>query len=159
VLEFRSAKLGFAVFEAAQLLDFGVTVLSQETAASERAADKIMFLVSLYTPSLVIARTARRAKEPSSDRAAIIMRNAKRAIKRRGLPFMVLKRAEIRRFYAAAGCSSKSDTATWLLALYPELGWKEPPRRKPWQREGYWVPAFDAVATAVAFDGGDAGAP
>jgi hypothetical protein len=36
-------------------------------------------------------------------------------------------------------------------ARFPEIGWKLPPKRKPWESEHYSMSIFEALETAVTY--------
>jgi hypothetical protein len=46
---------------------------------------------------------------------------------------------------------TKQETAEALAAIFPELLWKLPPRRKSWQPEPHIPIVFDAVAAGFAY--------
>ena len=54
------------------------------------------------------------------------------------------------------GTSGKYETALSLIRAFPQLEWKLPPRRKPWQPEHRNMCIFDAVAIGVAYFARDA---
>jgi len=42
--------------------------------------------------------------------------------------------------------------AALIVNQFPELKWREPRPRRPWDPEAYAVAVFDAIATAVTFN-------
>jgi hypothetical protein len=46
---------------------------------------------------------------------------------------------------------SKYDRARVLASVFPELDWKLPPKRKPWQSEPRAMMIFDAAAIGFAY--------
>ena len=48
---------------------------------------------------------------------------------------------------------SKYERAVEIAARFPEIGWKLPRKRKPWDSEHYSMSIFEALAIAVAYGG------
>jgi hypothetical protein len=152
-LEVRSRKFGFAVLHGSRLVDWGIREYAAGGAGAKVALNRVLTLVSLYTPLVVIARRTRRASGDSSKNARLVLHNIKTGLARRSVRFTILDRRDLRRFFAELGCKTKHGTASWLAERFDELKWRLPRRRKAWDREEYIVPVLDAMATAVAYSG------
>ena len=151
-LEVRSGRFGFAVLQGtSHLLDWGVREYEAGTEGAQAAISKLSALVMLYAPSVVITRRTRRVAHRSSKNAAQTLRRIEVESKRRALRLIVLDRRAVRKCFTGFGCKTKYEVACWLVEKFEELKWRLPRRRKPWDREEYVVPVFDALATVVAF--------
>jgi len=73
--------------------------------------------------------------------------------RRRSTACRLVGNKEVRRFFARYDGTTKHAIATLLAGWFPDLAWKLPPKRRPWESERYNTVMFDAVATAVAFLG------
>lgn len=153
-LEVRSRRLGFAVLRGSHLLDWGVREYGADGESAGIAVRRVCSLVSSYTPYVVIARRSRRVSHPSSKNAAMVLQKIRAELKRMSVGFAVLERRDVRQFFSGLGCKTKYEVACWLAERFAELKWRLPRRRRPWDREDYAVPIFDAIATAVAFSAG-----
>jgi hypothetical protein len=143
-LEIRPQKAGFAVFEGATLLDWGVRDYGPTPAFR-----RIGTLLSLYAPSVIVIR--RRHYLKHGDTVARVVQSIKRGAQRKSISVQSLDAHRIRAFFKQQGCESKHAASTLLAEWFPELAWKLPPERKPWQPEPHNTLLFDAVAIAVTF--------
>ena len=81
----------------------------------------------------------------------MVLQKMRAELKRMSVRFAVLERRDVRQFFVELGCKTKYDVACWSAERFEELKWRLPRRRKPWDREDYAVPIFDAVAAAITF--------
>jgi hypothetical protein len=151
-LEIRSSKIGFAVIEeGADLIDWGVRVFPCDATGADKAIRILAFLLQIYAPTIVTARRARRVKHPSSEKAAYLFRKTQTELKRRSVRFIGVDRRDVSRFFRGQDCSAKHEIEAYVAEKFAEVKQKLPGRRRLWDKEPYVVPAFDALATALAF--------
>jgi len=151
-LEVRARRLAFAVFQGSSLLDWGARSYATGALGVEGAIDKLRFLLNLYAPPVVIVRGTRHAKDESSKTTVRVLRRIKNELKRQPVRLVVVGRQDVRRFFSQYGCHAKHDVASLLANQFPELKWRLPRRRRPWDSEAYTVAVFDAIGTAVTFN-------
>jgi hypothetical protein len=151
-LEVRARRLAFAVFEGSGLLDWGARSYAAGPLGVESSIEKLRFLLHLYAPPVVIARGTRHAKDRSSEAAAHALRTIKTELKRRSIRLVLVDRHDVRQFFAQYGCRAKHEIAALIANQFPELKWRVPRPRRPWDPEAYAVAVFDAVATALTFN-------
>ena len=60
---------------------------------------------------------------------------------------------DIQHVIGRSGATTKYAIATVLIERFPDIAWKLPPKRRPWESEHYNAAIFDAAAAAVAFLG------
>lgn len=149
-LEVRSWKLGYAILEGDDLLDWGVCRFppGEPTAALER----IGFLMRTYAPSLVVTRAVRSVRDQSSRNAARVLRNVRRELKRISVQCIVVARRTVDHYFSGLGCRNKNEIAAAVASRIALLGPRQPRARKPWNPESAIVVVFDAIATSLAFD-------
>jgi len=152
-LEVRARRFAFAVLQGSDLLDWGVRSYSTGAVGTPSVIEKLRFLLNLYAPPVVIARETRRAKEKSSEFAARVLGEIGTELQRQSVRFVVIDRRDVQRFFAQYGCQAKHDTASILASQFPQLKARLPRARRPWDPEAYAVVVFDAIATAVTFNG------
>jgi len=149
-LEIRSWKLGFIVLEGNDLLEWGTRRFRPGVMST--AIHKLAFLLRIYAPSIVITRSTRRAKHPSSSDAAHLLRSFCQELELRSVPFVVLSRDEVRNSFVQQGYTSKNEIARVVAGRFERLTPRIPRSRKPWDPERGMVVVFDAAATAIAFE-------
>jgi len=71
--------------------------------------------------------------------------------KGRAITLRLTDARQVRDFFALHSCKTKQQIATLVAEWYPELAWKLPPKRKPWQSEPYGASLFDAAAAVMIF--------
>jgi len=148
-LEIRSFKFGYAVLEMNNLLDWGICWFPPGEPAS--AIDRLAFLLRVYAPAVAVARSTRRADHESSENAAQVLRKVRAELRRRSVPFAVVQRREVRKFFGQAGYVNKHEIAGAVAEQFNELKPRVPRLRKAWDPESGITPVFDAVATGIAF--------
>lgn len=152
-LEVRPQRIGFVVLQgASRLLDWGVRAHTKETCASRSTLSaRIAVLLDLYAPAAIVIR--RRDGKGTSARRTVAEIVAKLRVeaRQRSISCHFVSATEVRRFFARHGEATKHATAALLAEWYPDLAWKLPPKRRPWESERYNTLVFDAAATAVAF--------
>jgi len=151
-LDLRPRKAGFAVFEGTRLLDWGVRTYSNQGAnLGVTVSGRINGLLQLHSPELVVLR---KRTNPAVARALpIIMESVRMETMRRSIGLRVLSTESVKRFYIGQGCMNEQQIASALAAWYPELRWKLPPKRRPWESENHNMALFDAAAVGVCFLG------
>jgi hypothetical protein len=150
-LEIRSRKFAFAVLERSELIDWGSCRFASGSPKS--AVDRrLAFLLKLYAPSLVIARSPRRVKDERSNNAFGVFRQVRAELERHSIPFVVFGNREVPRFFAERGYTNKSQVAASIADQFSPLRSRLPRPRRPWDPERRIVAVFDAVATAFMFN-------
>ena len=153
-LEIRSRRFGFAVFDGAELIDYGGSVYPPGKQGVETAARRMAALLDLHSPALVVARPVRRVRDPWSKQAGGALRSVRAESQRRNVPLQIVARRDVVRSFAEYGIRKKYDIAQAVAKRFQEVQWRLPPPRKPWNREADAIAVFDAVATFVAWSGG-----
>jgi len=110
---------------------------------------RIGALLSLYAPSVIVIR--RRHYLKHGDPGARVVQSIKLGARRKSISVRSLDTHHIRAYFKQRGCETKHAVATLLAERFPELAWKVPPKRKPWQSEPHNTLIFDAVAISVTF--------
>ena len=116
------------------------------------ASEKLTRLLEEYIPSTLVVKEIR----PCADsRTAAKLKEILDAIKtearRHRVAIRSITRKSIRTAFSDLSRTTKYEIASALSKRFPELGWKLPPKRKPWQSEDYRMSIFDAAAAGVAY--------
>jgi hypothetical protein len=154
-LEIRPQKFGFVVFEGpARLLDWGVKSFrglpnQHQIIAAKRIGD----LVRLYSPSVIVTRRRKGARQLARRVIRLPASLVRKEAHRDSIRLAVLSTRTIRQHFADLGFRTKHQIATSNSHHFEELSWKLRPKRKAWQSETSSTVIFDAAATGVAFFG------
>lgn len=139
---------GYAVFEGNSLLDWGVKQVKKDRNAG--CVAKVQDLLEQYHPRKVVledfsAKTSRRAlriRELGEKLAELAPKHGAKV-----LSFPIEK---VKRSFFPDGDGTKHRVAEVIASRFPnELGFRLPPKRKPWMSEDYRMDIFDAVALGM----------
>ena len=145
--------MGFAVFEEAHLLDWGVSTYGRRGMNRRvMVSRKLNPLLDLHAPSLVVLRK-RKASSAIENLLVPVIQIVRREVLGRSIGLRFLTAEMVKRFFFAHGCETKHHVASALAKQYPELAWKLPAKRKPWETENHNMTIFDAAAIGVCFVG------
>lgn len=149
-IELRHRTIGIAVLERERnLVHSGVRTFRTR----RRLVEIIALFITSYVPyAIVLKRGDHRIRRHRRDVASSV-RAIRRECTRGALPFHTLDVHEVRCAFQISSRGSKEAVARAVAVIFPELKWKLPPTRhkRSWVHEGWNMPAFDAVATGLAF--------
>jgi hypothetical protein len=143
-LDLRSSRFGYVVYEGPDaMLDWG----TRKYGADKHLLKRVLHhLHSLLMPSVILVRKA--VARDEKDRRKI--RSAYRILKTFGKRVFVsvhsVNEPSRRRFFFSEGKLNKHDIARMVSDRFPELSWRLPPKRKPWQSEPTRQSIFDAAS-------------
>jgi hypothetical protein len=146
-IDVRPRRFGFVVIENSIVLDSGIRMCdkSEFDNCLGQGFDRILMT---YKPSALIIR------ETSGVHANPRKRNVTAAIKRRTRQHHVevisIRPTAIRRYFVRYNAATKYQMAESVAMLFPELAWKLPRNRKPWETEHHRMSIFDAAAVVAA---------
>lgn len=148
-LEVRARSFAFVVFEGKDtILDCGARAFrSGGNAVSVPADKKLAAILEDSVPQKAVLRVSNTRR--FERRKLPLLRVIRRVLKARKIPLRVVTGKEIR--VAFPDCPGKHEVGGIIATHFPELGWRFPPKRKPWQSEDYRMSIFDAAATGLAY--------
>jgi hypothetical protein len=145
-VDIRSRRIGYALFEMPErLLDSGIT----RFATAEIAAVRIANLCEMFRPSVIVLRKEAARHGRSYSNSKTVRRALRNEAVHRLIPIIALRQAAVQNWFHQHGNNGKYAIASFLANRFPELWWKLPPRRSPWQPEPWSLCLFDAVALGV----------
>lgn len=152
-LEVRPTVVGFAVFDVSrQLMDYGRCTYRVPTdALSRTVAARMSRLIERHQPSLVVTRQRAVRTVQARERVNTILRVVRREAGKRHTECRKVSSNAVRSLFASRGCTSKYGRAGLIARQFPQLSWKLPRKRKPWNREDSRMVIFDAAATVLTF--------
>ncbi len=147
-VDVRPRRFGFALFERpSRLLDCGVARFQ----SAGRAAIRIGSFIAAFHPELLILRKFAEHSRRNTAGARRVMKAVGRQARRVAVRVVFVSERRVRNTFQQKRKITKRQIAASLASMFPELGWKLPPQRKPWQSEHPRMAMFDAVSLAVAY--------
>ena len=142
---------GFAGLEGEEtLVDWGVK--SVEGDKNARCLAKVDEMIAHYQPDAIVLQDHSRKNSRRSARIRTLGRQIVALAKHRKVRVKLFSNEQVRRLFFADGKGTKHALAEILAKRFPaELGFRLPPKRRPWMSEDSRMDIFDAVALAVAF--------
>lgn len=149
-LDLRSSRFGYVVFEGPHtLLDWGTRTYREEGRSS--LDWRLKNIQSSFAPSVILARQItdrHRFTRLMSRRAFHSLRVfAKRVL----ISVHLIDESQLRGFFSSEKKVNKHDIARMVADRLPELSWRLPPKRKPWQSEPARQSIFDAASLGVFY--------
>jgi hypothetical protein len=146
-IELRARRFGFVLFEVpATLIDWGVS--GYHDTLVESLERKIGLFAENFSPLAIACRN--RARIPSDESA--FNRNLeilKTLAARHSVAVTLISATAMREYFQEVGRANKFEIAEAVATRFPELAWRLPRKRKPWQSEPLVQPLFDAVAIGI----------
>jgi Holliday junction resolvasome RuvABC endonuclease subunit len=141
---------GYAVMEGG-LVDWGIKTVQGDKNAN--SVKKVKELIELYQPAVLvleeISTGSRRSPRIQVLNCELTSLAAKHKVKVRMFTMVQLKRA-----FFPDGKGTKHALAQIISERFPqELGFRLPPKRKPWKSEDSRMDIFEAVALALVSEG------
>ena len=129
-----------------QLVDWGMRRFRKGRRYDHMLSD----LLRLFHPSaLVLRRVSGHSRRNSPHIARMVSRITKEA-RATKTPIVYVSERTFARLFQELGDRTKQQIATSMAECFPELAWKLPPPRMPWQPEDARMSLFDAVALGFA---------
>ena len=142
-LDLHPRSFGYVVIDGPnKLLDWGVCRSYRKTKSHPKVLvdGRLHPLLSMWMPDVVVTQIGER----SGKDVRTLFRQVKKEVCR--TPFLRIMDSRDR--YFGRG---KYERAVEIAARFPEIGWKLPLKRKPWESEHYSMSIFTAAALALAY--------
>ena len=141
---------GFALIEGLNTLaDWGVKSIKGDKNAGTVA--KVDGLIAHYEPSVVVLENTSAKSVRRSARIRALTKCIAFSARNRNVMVILLTREHVRRTFFADGDGTKHALAEIIAKQFPdELGFRLPPKRRPWMSEDSRMDIFDAVALALS---------
>jgi hypothetical protein len=147
-LDVRPHRLGYAVFETpARLLDFRVTRFDSPHAGALRAAS----LVGKFGPTTVVLRKIGQRSTRNRPLTRATIRLISRQTRHSSIQVAVVSNRQVTISLGGGRRLTKHQIASLLAQAFPELVWRLPQPRRPWEPEPWNMSIFDAVALGVTY--------
>jgi hypothetical protein len=152
-LDLRPRSYGYAVLEGPdRLLDWGVrSFRNGVNAVQAPMRKKLANLLDELAPSVVVAKDLSKRRGITGRKLRKITEVLRREAGKRAIPVRFLNARALQAAFGSGNRLTKHAIASALAQRFPELSWRLPPKRKPWQSEDYRISIFDAAALGVAY--------
>lgn len=146
--DIRPRRLGYATFETpAKLVSFGVTRFDSLQTGVRRAKGWMDGL----RPATLILRKIEPKSVRDRRRTRSLIRLIRNSAQHRSIGVSLVTDKQLRAHSRVYGLTTKHQVAAFLAGAFPELAARLPASRKPWQRENWHMPIFDATALGVTY--------
>jgi hypothetical protein len=145
-LDVHPRSFGYVVVERPdKLLDWGVRRSYQKTKSHPEvlARGRLRPLLKIWKPGTVVTRVG--------DRRNKKVQSLLKHMRKEARATSFLRITGTRDYYLGRG---KYQRAVEMAMRFPEIGWKLPSKRKPWESEHYSITIFEALSTAVSYING-----
>ncbi len=144
-LDLHPLNFGFALFEALELLDWGIKSFRNGVNAVKVPMNmKMALLLDQCAPDVVVM------KKPRTTTIEGMVRTVAALARARRIPVRVLSGASVREAFPD-GNRNKYQIATAIAVRFPELFPRLGAPRKLWEHERYAARIFDAAALGVTY--------
>ena len=147
-IELRSQKMGYAVCEGNKaLLDWGVRSYARD---GDLALDrKLASIVGLFHPTVILLSQIGKGDHRNAELVGALSQIVRKQAQSVSIPAESVSKVSVKIHFAQGGYRNKHDISLAVVNRFPELAWRLPKKRKPWQSEPASQIVFDAVALAL----------
>ena len=140
---------GFALIEGLDtLVDWGVKSVTGDK--NKASVAKVKEMIVHYEPDVLVLEDASVKSSRRSPRIRALSKRIIAVASSRNVIVALFSREQVRRAFFADGQGTKHALAEIIANKFPEeLGFRLPPKRRPWMSEDYRMDIFDAVALAL----------
>jgi len=142
---------GFAVLEGpATLVDWGVKSIKGEK--NSRSLAKVGELIAHYEPEVIVLQDNSTKESRRCARIKELDQQIMALASNRNVRVAAFSRHKVTRVFFGKDEGTKYALAEILSKRFPEeLGFRLPPKRRPWMSEDYRMDIFVAVSLALTF--------
>jgi hypothetical protein len=149
-MDLRSRRFSYVVFEGPHtLLDWGTRTysLGDRSLIEERLSG----LQSMFAPSTILVRKPAELHRIRQTMIRPSFHVLKIFARRVLITVRLIDDSALRGFFSSDAKVNKYDMARMVAERLPELSWRLPPKRKPWQTEPTRQSIFDAASLGVFY--------
>jgi len=145
-VDIRPRSFGFIVVENEAVLDSGIRMCEQ-VRFDDCLGQRFDRILRTYSPSAVILRGTAGIKANLKKREVVTA--IRQEAKQRGADVVSVKPGAISHYFRRYDATTKYQVAQVVATIMPELAWKLPNKRRPWESEHYRMSIFDAAAVVI----------
>jgi Holliday junction resolvasome RuvABC endonuclease subunit len=140
---------GYAVLEGHKLLvDWGVRSVEGDKNAG--SIEKVREMIAHYNPQVMVLEDTGTKESRRSPRIQALTKRLMVVAERHSIKLALFSRKQLRRVFLGDAGGTKHALAEIIAERFPEeLGFRLPPKRRPWMSEDSRMDIFDAVALAL----------
>jgi hypothetical protein len=115
------------------------------------ASKRLAVLLESFAPSAIVIKRERWDRAQTSPHIRSLVEVVTRVASAHSVSICLIRDDDVRQTFRNMGCETRDEIAAGLARIFPELHWKLPPKRRPWQSEHPRMAIFDAVALGLAY--------
>jgi hypothetical protein len=147
-IELRVQRFGFVLWEhPGVLLDWGVS--GYHTGVPEALDRKISYFADKFAPFYILCRE----RPGGGERQQILLKQRldvlRKQAEQQSILIRLISASTLRKHFQEQGRNNKYEVSQIVATYFPELAWRLPAKRKPWQSEPLTQALFDAAMLAV----------
>lgn len=143
----RPDGFGFVVIEDTIALDCGMR-MCERTQSVDCLGQQFERILRMYGPTEVVIMEAESSGAPT--KRTEILKSIDGAADRKNIEVIRIDDKSLHEHFRKFNAESKYEIALIVTRILPELAWRLPPRRKPWQSEQRRTSIFEAAAAVIA---------
>jgi Holliday junction resolvasome RuvABC endonuclease subunit len=142
---------GYAVLEGHKLLvDWGVRSVEGDKNAG--SIEKVGEMLAHFNPQVVVLEDTATKESRRSARIQALTKRLIVVAESRAIKVALFSRKQVRRVFFGDAGGTKHTLAEMIAEQFPEeLGFRLPPKRRPWMSQDSRMDIFDAVALVLAY--------
>ena len=146
--ELLSGRFGFAVLEGMRLIDAGARSYSRADYGKSFATLSSLF--DFFRPEAIAIADEGNWQAQRLSGARSTVKLVEHETNLRSLPLHRIKKSEMVAALPRVHRGTRYEIAAAVALIFPELAWKVPPQRKPWQTAHRNQVLFEAIALGIA---------
>jgi Holliday junction resolvasome RuvABC endonuclease subunit len=141
---------GYAVIEGQKVfVDWGVKLVEGDK--NSGSMKKVGEMIDLYNPQVMVLEDTANKESRRSPRIKALTKLLVVVAEDRSVKVVMFSQKQVRRVLLGDERGTKEALAANIAEQFPEeLGFRLPPKRRPWMSEDSRMDIFDAVALALA---------
>lgn len=149
-LDVRPHRLGYAGIEPpARLFDFGASRFDSLRAGELRLA----FILKSARPQVLVLRRISPRGWRDRPRTRRLQRLARHLARHSSIETALVNEKQLVGYFRTEGARTNYEIASSLARRFPELAYRLPRRRKPWDPQSRRMLIFDALSLAIVYVG------
>lgn len=146
-IDIRPRSFAFLVLEGTNVLDCGSRTCNSAD-ARDCLGQRLRRIIDTYKPETVVMRKSGARRLPYRERYS----NAawfRQVCESSQAAVIEISPDAVRNHFGMHNATTKYEIANAVASFLPDLAWKLPPQRKPWQGEHHRMAIFDAAAVVL----------
>ena len=157
-LDLRASRFGYVVCAGPRdLLDWGTRTYGKATRFP--LIKRLAAIQTLFAPSIILVRLTAEGLRTRRSVVGPAIKAVRTFAKRQSGAVRLIDDQKLHDFFSSEMKVNKYDIARIVADRFPELSWRLPPKRRPWESEPSRQSIFDAARMGIFYFAQQVGAP